>query len=123
VIEPLIILRHGAAAEAIASVAPPLGLLEKSRFAETAIELEPGDGFFLHTDGLYVSSGRGAVRWTPERLQALLTGEEGDAQALLDKIRRSIAPHDGRPLADDVAGLLVRRACNGEQKNFSEAKK
>jgi len=119
---PLIILRHGAAAEAIASVAPPLGLLEKSRFTETAIQLEPGDGFFLHTDGLYVSSGRSAVRWTPERLQALLSGEEGDAQALLDKIRRSIAPRDGCPLADDVAGLLVRRQRNGEQKNFSEAK-
>ena len=34
--------------------APPLGLLEHSQFASRrAIELRPGDGFLLYTDGLY----------------------------------------------------------------------
>jgi serine phosphatase RsbU (regulator of sigma subunit) len=44
---PLIVLRHGASAEAIASMAPPLGLLERLHFEETIIYLAPGTGFFL----------------------------------------------------------------------------
>jgi phosphoserine phosphatase RsbU/P len=119
---PLIVLRHGAAAESIQSIAPPLGLLESSDFKETTIDLQPGDGFFLYTDGLYVASGREAERWTPARLQTLLGGADGDAQELLERILRRIAPADGAPLADDLAAVVVRRARTAGGKNFSEVK-
>ena len=107
---PLLVMRQGGAGELIASGAPPLGLLERSHFEETTIELQPGDGFFLHTDGLYVSSGRSAERWTPARLQALLNGAGETAQVLLARILKRIAPNENEPLADDLAALAVRRA-------------
>lgn len=116
---PLVVLRRGAAAELIKSVAPPLGLPEPRRFEETPLELGPGDGFFLHTDGLYVSSKRKAERWTPERVQALLAGAQGSAQELLNRIMAGVAPNESESLADDLAALLVRRRFD---KKISEAK-
>jgi serine phosphatase RsbU (regulator of sigma subunit) len=116
---PLIVVREGSAAELIGSGAPPLGLPDPACFQETTIELPPGDGFFLHTDGLYGSSGQRAERWTPERLQALLTGASGPAEELLARILRRIAPNESEPLADDLAALVVRRT---PEKIFSEAK-
>jgi sigma-B regulation protein RsbU (phosphoserine phosphatase) len=114
---PLLVMRQGHAADLIVSAAPPLGLLERSEFTETAVELLPGDGFFLHTDGLYVSSGRNAARWTPQRLQGLLNRPNETAEALLARILQTIAPNEKEPLADDLAALVVRHA---PEKIFSE---
>jgi phosphoserine phosphatase RsbU/P len=106
---PLVVARHGAAAELVTSIAPPLGLLESSQFEETTIELQPGDGFLLYTDGLYSASKLETERWTPERLQALMTGDTSSAQALLGHVIDRAAPDNGEPLADDLAALVVRR--------------
>jgi serine phosphatase RsbU (regulator of sigma subunit) len=114
---PLIVVRQGVAGELIGSGAPPLGLPDTPSFQETTIELAPGDGFFLHTDGLYVSSGRRAERWTPERLQTLFTGGSESAEELLARIIGRIAPDESEPLADDLAALVVRRT---PWKNLSE---
>jgi phosphoserine phosphatase RsbU/P len=107
---PLIVLREGRTGELIKSVAPPLGLAESRRFSETAIELGPGDGFFLHTDGLYVFSQRKKERWTPERVQALLVDGDGDAQELLERVVGRILPNESEPRSDDLAALVVRRS-------------
>src|SRR5206468_8146450 len=52
---PLLIVRHDSATESIASIAPPLGLLEDPEFTETPLDLESGDAFLLYTDGLFGS--------------------------------------------------------------------
>ncbi len=116
---PLIVLRQGGPGELIKSVAPPLGLPDPPRFTETAIELRSGDGFFLYTDGLYVSSKRKRERWSPERVEAFLSESDGNAQERLERILRRLAPNDSEPAADDLAALLVRRSPG---KSFSEAK-
>ena len=106
---PLVVARRAAAAELVTSNAPPLGLLESSHFEETTIALQPGDGFLLYTDGLYGASKLEAERWTPERLQVLMTGDHPSAQALLRHVIERAAPNNGEPLADDLAALVVRR--------------
>src|SRR6266404_6073548 len=53
---PLLVTRPNGTTESIASIAPPLGLIEQPEFTETAIDLEPGDAFLLYTDGVF--------RWT-----------------------------------------------------------
>ena len=106
---PLIVARRAGAAELVTSIAPPLGLLEKSHFEETTIALQPGDGFLLYTDGLYGASRVEAERWTPTRLQALMTGDHSSAQALLGHLLERAAPEKGEPQADDLAALVVRR--------------
>jgi len=116
---PLIVLRGEAAAELIKSAAPPLGLPEPPRFEERKIELQAGDGFFLHTDGLYVPSKKEAERWTPERIRGLFDRAEGSAQDQLERLLRRLLPNESGPRADDLAALLVRRAC---EKKVSEPK-
>ena len=106
---PLLISRRGAAPEMVASGAPPLGLIEDSSFVETIIDLGPGDGFLLHTDGLYGPAKTGVERSTPAQLQSLLGQESSNAQAMLKRILDHTVPPNGEPLADDLAALLVRR--------------
>ena len=106
---PLLVARRAAAAEMVTSSAPPLGLLENSPFVETTIDLQPGDGFLLHTDGLYGPAKTETERWTPERLQGLMTDGGASAQALLDAILQRTAPENGEALADDLAAVIVRR--------------
>lgn len=106
---PLVVIRAAGAAELIASSAPPLGLLERSQFEESVIDLQGGDGFFLYTDGLCGPSQKEGKPWTPERLRTLLTNERGSAQGLLQTVLERIAPGEEVPLADDLAALVVRR--------------
>jgi len=80
---PLLILRHNGATESIASVAPPLGLVERPEFAETALEFEPGDAFLLYTDGLFGSSKHQPRRLTPQQLQNMLDHSAPTAELLL----------------------------------------
>ncbi len=107
---PLLVTRAKGAAELVASAAPPLGLLERSEFIETSIELEEGDGFLLYTDGLYGAATNAAARWTPERLRDMLQPGARDAQALLTRIIERTAPDEGVPLPDDLAAVAVQRA-------------
>ena len=106
---PLLVARRGSVAELVQSMAPPLGLLEHSQFAETTIELRPGDGFLLYTDGLYGVSKKESTRWSPERLQELIEGGEASAQALLGKVIERAAPGAGEPFPDDLAAIAVLR--------------
>lgn len=106
---PLVVVRRGRAAELVQSSAPPLGLLEHSQFAETAIELRPGDGFLLYTDGLYGASKNETERWTPARLQALIAHDEASAEGMLRKVIDRTAPDAGQALEDDLAAIAVLR--------------
>jgi phosphoserine phosphatase RsbU/P len=104
---PLLVVRHDSATESIASIAPPLGLLEHPEFRETRIDLESGDAFLLYTDGLF---GSARHRLTPESLEKMLDHSAVSAEALLKGILDRAAPDeasDGSP--DDVAALAVRR--------------
>src|SRR2546423_9792332 len=62
---PLLVTRFGRGTEAISASAPPLGLVEKSNFTETTLELNPGDAFTLYTDGLFGASKNGGPPATP----------------------------------------------------------
>ena len=50
---PVLIARRSGGTESIASVAPPLGLIEHPEFTETIVDLDSGDAFLLYTDGLF----------------------------------------------------------------------
>jgi sigma-B regulation protein RsbU (phosphoserine phosphatase) len=105
---PLLVIRHGGATESIASVAPPLGMIKRTAFTETAIALEPGDAFLLYTDGLF--------RWTKDERHRVTPGQlvldhsAPSAEALLKRIVAQTAPENSAKTApDDVAAIAVRR--------------
>ena len=107
---PLLVARHGGTTESIASVAPPLGMIKRSAFTETAIDLGPGDAFLLYTDGLFNWSKDERYRVTPGRLEKILDHSAPSAEALLKRIVAQTAPDNSAKTApDDVAAIAVRR--------------
>ena len=108
---PLLVIRDNGATKSIASIAPPLGLIEHPEFTETMIDFESGDAFLLYTDGLFGSAKGQRRRLTPERLKEMLDHSAPSAEALLKGILTQAAPDNARDaLPDDVAALAVRRA-------------
>ena len=108
---PLLVIRDNGATESIASIAPPLGLIEHPEFTETVIGFEAGDAFLLYTDGLFGSAKDQRRRLTPQRLEKMLDHSAPSAEALLKGILTQVAPDNaGDALPDDLAALAVRRA-------------
>jgi len=108
---PLLVSRDNGATESIASIAPPLGLIEHPEFTETVIGFETGDAFLLYTDGLFGSAKDERRRLTPQRLEKMLDHSAPSAEALLKGILTQVAPDNARDaLPDDLAALAVRRA-------------
>ena len=107
---PLLIARHDGGADAIASSAPPLGLVERARFSETIVNLRRGEAFVLYTDGLF-GAANGEKPWlTPEHLAKMIDPSAPSAEALLMSMMNQAMPADSEhSLPDDVAALAVRR--------------
>jgi phosphoserine phosphatase RsbU/P len=107
---PLLIARRRGATKMIASVAPPLGLIEHPGFTETIVDLKPGDTFLLYTDGLLGPRKSKQSRLAPQRLEKMLDHNAPSAEALLGRILTEAAPaKEEEPLPDDLAALAVRR--------------
>jgi phosphoserine phosphatase RsbU/P len=107
---PVLIAHHSGGTESIASVAPPLGLIEHPEFTETIVDLDSGDAFLLYTDGLFGAAKGERLRLTPERLERMLDHSAPSAEALLrDILNQAVPENSNDSLPDDVAALAVRR--------------
>src|SRR5881396_2752831 len=107
---PVLIARRSGGTESIASVAPPLGLIEHPEFTETIVDLDSGDAFLLYTDGLFGAAKGERLRLTPKRLEKMLDHSAPNAEALLKGILNQAVPENSDDsLPDDVAALAVRR--------------
>jgi serine phosphatase RsbU (regulator of sigma subunit) len=108
---PLLVARAGGRTESVSSSAPPLGLLERSEFVETSVDLEPGDAFLLYTDGIYGSGHEENPRLSATRLAERLQPLAESAQALLNRVvDPAEMEKNGEALPDDVAAIAVRRS-------------
>src|SRR5438067_8300554 len=111
---PLLVARSLGETELIASSSPPLGLVTRSSFTETPLQLAGGDLFLLYTDGLYGSANGAHRRLTPESLAKRLHSISGSAESLLHRLCREALPSgNGDTPADDIAALAVRRHPEG----------
>jgi len=107
---PLLVARHSGTTESIASITPPLGLIEKPEFAETVINFEPGDAFLLYTDGLFRWTKDEGHRLTLPQLEKMLDHSAPTAEALLNGVLAQTAPDSSMNISpDDVTVLAVRR--------------
>jgi phosphoserine phosphatase RsbU/P len=108
---PLLIGRRGGGVDSIASVAPPLGLVERAQLRETIVDLARGDVFLLYTDGLFGGAGGERGRLTQQRVAEMFDGATDHAETLLAHILKQTSASDQkRPPADDVTAIVVRRA-------------
>jgi sigma-B regulation protein RsbU (phosphoserine phosphatase) len=107
---PLLITRFGRGTEAISSSTPPLGLVERSEFTETLLEIGRGDALVLYTDGLFGGGKGDRPRLTPTQLAGMLNPFAPDAESLLTRMLSQATPGEaGAKPPDDVAALVVRR--------------
>ena len=108
---PLLVARAGGRTESLPSSAPPLGLLERSEFIETNVDLEPGDALLLYTDGIYGSGHGENPLLSAKRLAESLQPMAESAQALLNRaVEQSGIQNNGNEPPDDVAAIAVRRS-------------
>jgi serine phosphatase RsbU (regulator of sigma subunit) len=108
---PLLITRYGRGTEPVSSCAPPLGLVERSQYPETVVDLERGDAFLLYTDGLFGLQDGDRPRLNPTRLAGMLNPFAPSAEALLGRMWEQAVPSDrADSLPDDVAAVAVRRS-------------
>ena len=107
---PLLITRFGRGTEAIASGAPPLGLIEQSQFTETTLELNAGDAFTLYTDGLFGAAMTGKLRSTPTQLAGMINPFAASAAALLELMLKAATRDSSESPPDDVAAVVVRKS-------------
>jgi sigma-B regulation protein RsbU (phosphoserine phosphatase) len=108
---PLLVARAGGRTESLASSAPPLGLLERSEFIETNVDLEPGDALLLYTDGIYGAGHGENPMLSAKRLAESLQPMAESAQALLDRaLEQAGIQNNGNEPPDDVAVIAVRRS-------------
>jgi sigma-B regulation protein RsbU (phosphoserine phosphatase) len=107
---PLLVARNDGRTEPIPSSAPPLGLLERSEFGETSVNLEPGEAFFIYTDGLYGAHHDSNLRLSSTRLAEMLQPMTPTAQALLGRVvEKALNSNGDQPAPDDVAAIAVKR--------------
>jgi sigma-B regulation protein RsbU (phosphoserine phosphatase) len=106
----LLVVHRNGTTESIPSVAPPLGLIKRAAFTETAIDLDPGDAFLLYTDGLFRWTKAERHRVTPGQLEKVLDHTAPTAEALLKRIVTQTTPKNSAKAApDDMAAIAVRR--------------
>ena len=107
---PLLVARQDGRTEAVRSSAPPLGLLDSSEFAETNVELSPGDAFLLYTDGLYGAEQVYASNGMPVDIAPGSRTASVSAHELLARvIEQANAGNGDKPLPDDLAAVAVKR--------------
>lgn len=107
---PLLVTRYGRGTEAIASAAPPLGLMEQSQFSETTVKLERGDALILYTDGLLGAAKSDQSRIAPAQLAGMVNPFASDANSLLQGLLKQVGSAESdKALPDDVAAIVVRR--------------
>jgi serine phosphatase RsbU (regulator of sigma subunit) len=89
----------------------PLGLDRRAKFESDSMQLRPGDGLVLFTDGVVDMSDSDGHRYGYDRLkEQVLAHGRLSADRLLAAIRQDMAVFSaGHPMDDDVAFLAVKR--------------
>ncbi|GLW12113.1 membrane protein [Microtetraspora sp. NBRC 13810] len=90
--------------------APPLGLtwLKPEMPKAQVVRFTAGDQILFYTDGIVECRDHGGAFYPLIDRVHLLSGP--DPQAALDALRADLLRHSGKPLSDDAAMLLLRRA-------------
>jgi len=115
---PILIDRQGTRALELREGAPPLGIYEQREWRGEGIDLAGDWSLLLYTDGLvegHVDGGPerfGEARLVEmiERHAGELGGAHGAGPELLDRLISEAERHNGEPLTDDLAVLLLSSA-------------
>ena len=109
-----IVVRHDRIERPLLFGNPALGVTEEAELQALPtdyVELDPGDALLLYTDGLSDVRDAAGLFYEDERLDQVLAETRGlPGAVLLQSLIDDATAFGGRPPADDVALVLVRRA-------------
>ncbi|MEO5765266.1 MAG: SpoIIE family protein phosphatase [Casimicrobiaceae bacterium] len=108
---PPYLLRATGAVESIVSLpALPVGAMAETTYASGTLQLHPGDGLFVYSDGITEAANVGGVQFGEPRLADALSELGTSAgRALLRSLRDRVLAHCGEaPQSDDIAALVMR---------------
>ena len=116
---PIVVDAAGARVLELTEGAPPLGIYEQTEWRGQRVELGDDWSLLLYTDGLVEGHvGGGPERFGERRLVATIERHAGDlggvhrdGPELLDRLIAEAERHNGEPLTDDLAVLLL--SCPG----------
>lgn len=104
--------KAGFVEEVVFDIGIPLGLFEPSgdEYQDHTIELMPGDGVFLYSDGLPELVGQNRERLGTEKIKEILDrATESDPKSLFNLLQKEIkAFQNDTPLEDDVTMVYLK---------------
>lgn len=113
--EPLHVRKRRAVAAQGTGVAPPLGLMSLAGpdldMPLVEVDLEPGDGLLLYTDGVTEARDLSGEEFGEDRLRDFLERSSSAGLAPAETLRHligSVTEHNVAPLRDDATTVLVR---------------
>jgi phosphoserine phosphatase RsbU/P len=109
---PGLIRRPGGAVETLPVGGLPVGLFEPMKMTVHKAQLQPGDLFFLYTDGVTEAEDPDALQFGEDRLEGLLAKKGHGASASQWTARIEAAVREfarGRSQFDDITCLALRR--------------
>ena len=109
---PGLIRRPGGAVETLPVGGLPVGLFEPMKMTVHKAQLQPGDLFFLYTDGVTEAEDPEALQFGEDRLEGLLAKKGHGASASQWTARIEAAVREfarGRSQFDDITCLALRR--------------
>lgn len=111
---PPVIVRHAdGRVETIDLFAPPLGVRLPVTIPQRMLDVQPGDTFVLHSDGIYETHNANDESYGLDRLERVIGEHEGDtAESLRDAILSDVATFRGTREQDDDVTVVVCRVGN-----------
>ncbi len=108
---PLLIVGRGTEPLEVATIGPPLGVVDDAEWVPAEHPLPDDWALLLYTDGLIEGrTGVGTARLGGDGLEAMVRGElEKGSSGLATTLVERAEELNGGPLLDDVAALLVQR--------------
>jgi len=107
---PPVLVRSNGAVRAIEIFAPPLGVRLPTRIPQVQIDVQRGDIFVLHSDGVYEARNAKEESYGLDRLMAVVSKHSpASAQSLRDAIVSDVERFRGEaPQTDDVTVVVAR---------------
>ncbi len=105
---PPILRRQNGSLETLDPTRPVLGLLLEASFGSERLTLATGDRLLLYTDGVSEAVNESAEEFGPDRLAALVAGQQEESlPQRYAQIMSNVSKHAAGKFADDATLLLI----------------
>ncbi len=107
---PILVEKNGKIDYKTDKSGPMVGVIPGFDYREICVNLLPGDGFFLYTDGVTEALDRDQQLFSDEKLlETIQTGPLDRLEATIGNVMEKVENHAGEaPQSDDIAMLMIR---------------